>query len=194
MRSLTNGKRRLEGVLSDECRQRLNESFLDHTLRVATRVFSAKDCIVISPAQEVLARAQGFGVQTLLETSPPSLNGALTQGAAWAHAEGAEAVIALSCDLPWLQATDLEALAEALKPASVVVAPDQRGMGTNAMAMMLPQGIAYHYGANSCAKHAAAATAAGLTFQLLKRPGLERDIDTPEDFKAYHLASADAVG
>ncbi len=185
MRSLSNGKRRLASVLSDERRQQLNESFLDHTLRVATSVFAAKDCIVISPAEDVLSRAAGFGVQTLLEATPPSLNGALAQGAAWARAQGADGVIALSCDLPWLSAMDLEALAQALLPATVVLAPDKQGQGTNAMAMSPPEAMAYAYGPDSCARHVAAAAGAGLALRMLARPGLERDIDTPDDLKAY---------
>jgi 2-phospho-L-lactate guanylyltransferase len=189
MRSLSNGKRRLGGVLSDERRQQLNESFLDHTLRVATAVFSPNDCMVISPAPEVLARATGFGVQTLLEQAPPSLNNALALGAAWADADGIDAVIALSCDLPWLSAMDLQALAQALRPATVVLAPDRQGKGTNALGMAPPQAMSYAYGPDSCARHAAAAQLAGLAFQMLRRPGLETDIDTPDDLARYGLPS-----
>ena len=176
----TNGKSRLSAVLSDAEREALNRRMFAHIFAVATSVVPAERCIVISNAPEYrdIARAAGaFGE----EDAGTDLNAALTQGAMKAQSLGAAAVLSLSGDLPFLGPDDIVAMIEAAETADVVIATDHQHSGTNALLVRPPLAIAYLYGEDSLRAHHAATLRALLTAKIVDRPGLARDIDTPED-------------
>ncbi|HEX9234669.1 MAG TPA: hypothetical protein VF972_00130, partial [Actinomycetota bacterium] len=96
------------------------------------------------------------------------------QEAAWAS----ELAVLLS-DLPYLTPAELaEALAE---PGPVVAAPSASDGGTNLLVRRPPAAIPARFGRDSFAKHRWAARRAGLALTEVRRPGLEQDLDRPED-------------
>lgn len=181
VRPFEEGKRRLAPLLSAVERRALNARFFRHVLGVAAGVVPAGDCIVVGRSPEALALARRAGAQALCESLPGGLNAALEQAAAYALAQGAEAVLSLACDLPLLRADDLHALIARAVPGKVVIATDRAGEGTNALLVAPPCAIAYRYGPGSRDAHESAALAAGLAVETLRRAGLASDVDTPED-------------
>ncbi len=103
---------------------------------------------------------------------------------------GARRVLVLPADLPLVVPEDLQALlALASDPPSVVLAPDRRQDGTNAL-LVSPAGlIEYEFGPQSYDRHRAAALAAGARVAVCDRPGLALDLDLPEDLGVYREAS-----
>lgn len=185
VRPLHDGKQRLAPVLSSSQRHALNARFLQHTLQVATAVLPAAHCIVISRCEQLLADARARGMQAVHEHASHGLNGALSQGAQVACAQGADAVLSLSCDLPFLRTDDLHAMLRDHTPRSVRIATDACGQGTNALLMSPPLAIEYRYGIGSRLAHEHAAHAVGLRVECLRRPGLAHDIDTPGDLARF---------
>jgi 2-phospho-L-lactate guanylyltransferase len=173
------GKSRLAGVLSLEQRIRLNEHLFRRTLAIVCHVFTPGHVMVVSRDSSLLGIAAALGAHAITEHGF-ELNQALRQAADFPRLTGA--LLAISADLPRLEHEDVQALLAA--PDRVTIAPDRLGQGTNAM-LTNPAGcIPFRFGENSFALHCAAATALGVAPQIVNRPGLAFDLDTPEDLRA----------
>lgn len=181
VRPFEEGKQRLSPRLSPAQRRALNEYFFRHVIGVALNVMHARDCIVVSRSPEALEIADREGIQTLREDAPGGLNAALDQATTHAHAQGADTILAISCDLPLLQPEDLLALLSRAAPRRMVLGTDRTGEGTNALLISPPGAISYRYGTGSHRAHRAASHEAGLDFESFYSRGVASDVDTPID-------------
>jgi 2-phospho-L-lactate guanylyltransferase len=108
----------------------------------------------------------------------------LDQAASRARAQGASAVLSLSCDLPFLGPDDLRALiAAAHEGDGLAIACDRAGTGTNALLVSPVGAIPYLYGPDSFDRHRDAARRSGLSISTVRRAGLAFDVDTPDDLE-----------
>jgi 2-phospho-L-lactate guanylyltransferase len=97
-----------------------------------------------------------------------------------------EAVLVLPADLPLIQAGDVRALIEAVQdPPIVVIAPDRRRRGTNALLVAPPGTIKYEFGPDSFERHIRSAETAGARVEIIELPTLGLDLDAPEDLEIY---------
>ncbi|WP_068093522.1 2-phospho-L-lactate guanylyltransferase, partial [Novosphingobium rosa] len=136
------------------------------------------DVLVVSRDESALEQARKGGAMALRE-SCAGHNPALAQALLVLDRSRRAPVLIVSSDLPWLSVQDLEAM---LSPGGAVrIATDLAQRGTNALYLTQPTSLPLHFGEDSRAAHQAAATQAGLDCEIVLRPGLARDIDTPQD-------------
>ncbi len=105
-------------------------------------------------------------------------------------------VLILPADLPLLNSQDLQTLIRRSEPSPVVViAPDRRRDGTNAL-LVCPAGlIEYAYGPGSFKRHCERATQAGVRLEICDLPSISLDLDLPEDLELWHtLETKTTVG
>ncbi len=178
VRPLTEGKTRLAPALKPPDRAALAEAMFRHVLSVALATVPAGDCVVVSRSDAVLDIAAEAGASAMREAGF-ELNDALTQAVMSLSADAP--VLALFADLPLLTVADLAAMTAALDEADIVAASDWAGTGTNALLLRQPALILYRFGADSLSRHRAEATACGLRFAVVQRPGLSSDLDRPAD-------------
>ena len=202
VRSLTDGKRRLAPVLVPDERAALVRRMFLRTLEEA--IEAGPPVLVVSPDPAALSLARNRGATGLEEPRPVELNHALELAAREAAARGAAALLVVSADLPHLEAADLRAMlppptdspasarvpavpADELAPggALVRIAPDEAGIGTNALYVRPPGLLAFEYGETSCRRHLDQARARGARVERVDRPGLRFDLDTPDDLERY---------
>jgi len=107
------------------------------------------------------------------------LNASLTRAAQELRAQGAQRLLIVHGDLPFLTTEDVRALVLESAADAVVAAPDLAEAGTNALAYSLSCDFHTRFGPGSLAAHRLAAEAAGMHFQLVWRRGLAHDIDEP---------------
>ena len=82
-----------------------------------------------------------------------------------------------------LAAEDVKAiLAHRNDPPVVVIAPDRKKQGTNALFVCPPGLIDFMYGEGSFDKRCQGALDAGVRLEICNLPSLELDLDEPEDF------------
>jgi len=185
VRPFGEGKSRLADVLPPAERTALNRRMFAHVLGVATEVAAPENVVVVTRSAEVRDMAGSAGAGFVDERAS-SLNAALAQASDHARKRGASAVLSLSTDLPALTADDVRTLLDAAEDLPVcVIAPDHAGLGTNALLLSPPSAIPYLYGDGSAAAHRRAAETAGLRVAIVRRPGLARDIDTEQDYRAF---------
>ena len=182
-RGLEAAKTRLATVLTAGERGDLAAHLLRRVLRVAREAID--DIVVISPSAALSDLVEETGARLLVQRGM-GLNEGLDQARAAAIAEGVGTLLVLHGDLPELDVDDVEALAASVpEPASVAIAPDKTGSGTNGLALRPPDVIGFHFGAGSRAAHELAARVAGIEPVLVERPGLAFDLDTPDDLRGW---------
>jgi 2-phospho-L-lactate guanylyltransferase len=182
VKPLRRGKSRLSGVLSEEERTSLNRKLLAHTIDTLVELPELEHILVVSRDPEALALARDRGARTVLEDGNSHLNIALTRATVIATTYAARGILILPADLPQISAEDIQAMITAGQdPPIVVIAPDYRREGTNAM-LVNPAGlIQYDFGPNSFERHVAQAESKGVGVKVLDLPSLAHDVDLPED-------------
>ena len=184
VKPLRHGKSRLSGTLSEDERTQLNESLLEHTLETLANLKELEQVLVVSRDPHALAIARKHGARTVREDGSPHLNTALARATVVAKLHATRGVLILPADLPLLTRDDILALIErATNPPVVVIAPDRREKGTNAL-LMSPAGlIEYDFGEGSYQRHCKRAKKAGARLEIVKLPSLGLDLDLPEDLE-----------
>lgn len=190
IRSLTGGKTRLAGVLSQEARSALTARMVTRVIHAALSSDAIVSVVVVSPDPAALALASGVDarVDPVVQTSDrPGLLAALDLGREHAHQRGASGLLVLFGDLPLLDGDDVRNLVRRAVP--IVIAPDRHGEGTNALFLRLsamPEGdsFAFQFGEESYPKHVSEAHRLGLDVATSVGAGTAFDLDTPEDLAA----------
>jgi 2-phospho-L-lactate guanylyltransferase len=171
-------KTRLRAVLGDVARRNLVRDMLAHVVSAA-RAAATPDHTVM------LLGPDRHGLSESLPSLPDSgaeLNAVLTLTLRAAMRAKVDRVTIISADLPTIKPAELAELVD-LSTKNVVIAPDLAERGTNALSIPLPAGEAFRfrYGENSFTAHRAVAAHFGLPVTVIQRPGLQFDVDEPQD-------------
>jgi 2-phospho-L-lactate guanylyltransferase len=195
--TLEGAKTRLAGTLDAEERHDLVEDLLARTVTSALAVASLHDVLVVSPDRDVLTRAAEIGARTLRQRTR-GLNAGLNEARADVVAGGADVIVVLPIDLPFVTAEAVAAVIDPLLAAGtiatqVILVTDRHGTGTNALALRPPGVIDFCFGPESRRAHRAAAEAAGATYSEVGG-ALTVDLDTPEDLVFVESAGSERLG
>ncbi len=184
VKPLRRGKTRLAGVLSEDEREILNLSLIGHTLQVIKQVQGIEQILVVSSDTAVLALAREQGARTVMEDGHPGLNMALHRATMVAQMYSAQGVLIIPSDLPLLTPGDIDELIhQSDEPPVVVIAPDRRKKGTNAL-LIKPTGlISYQFGDDSFSKHCSQVEKFNLNLKIVMSETLGLDLDYPEDLE-----------
>lgn len=184
-KSANRAKSRLATLLSDEARAVLARTLLARVLTVVTHTPAIVNAVVISDDVGLRVIARLFGYQAIPDPGPePELNAALEAGRRYAVEHGADAVLVLPTDLPWLTKEALGAFVERVRQAEplVAIARDHQGLGTNALYQRPADAIPFRFGMGSARCHVALAEKAGLPLIEWSDPAFANDLDSPEDW------------
>jgi 2-phospho-L-lactate guanylyltransferase len=186
-------KLRLADALTAEQRAELVLAMLADVLSATLE--TGLPTYVLSPDQRVLALAEQMATNPLREEPETgSLNDALRHCFSSSF-RGASSALVLLADTPQVAAEDLVRLAERadgpqapsreIRSDRVVIVPDRRDDGTNALLLIPPAALAPQFGERSLAAHLRAAALAGIEAQVLRLPSLGLDVDTHADLALF---------
>jgi 2-phospho-L-lactate guanylyltransferase len=198
IRSLRHGKTRLSPVLSKVARETLLRGIADRVVTAAVDSGRIETILVVSPEAETLDWAAGFGPAVVAMPQPEhraGLNGAIDAGRAWALDHGASALVSLFADLPLIMPDDIRGLVDRTEP--VVLGPDRRGEGTNALLLRLAERgpeFRFAFGDGSLVKHLDEARRLRLNAAMHEAPGIAFDLDTPDDWSDFLEVTTDCLG
>jgi 2-phospho-L-lactate guanylyltransferase len=187
-KALGAAKTRLRSVLTREARLEFTLQMLRHTLGLCARL-PDKAGFFLCADSDVAGIADEFGA-VLVSTGAGGIRRDVALAAEDWRIFGRAAMLIVSADLPLLTQGDLQAVLAAWRDcAHVVLGPDLRGRGTNVMLVNEPEHFAYSFGEavgpGSFASHRSTAEGYGLPFAVVDRPGIELDIDLPEDLAIF---------
>src|SRR4051812_6374230 len=168
MKNLSEVKSRLAGTISQGQRSALALDMLQHVLGAISASGVIDAIAVISPEPAALGLPPGV---TGLEETGSGLNNVLEQGRKWAASTGAGALLVVLADLPLLTPQDISAMAGlAAGPDTVVLAPDRRGVGTNAMFVRPISRAHFSFGTSSYPVHRSRYIEAGMAVRTYSSP------------------------
>jgi 2-phospho-L-lactate guanylyltransferase len=159
----------------------------EHVLGVAARCRGVGEIVVATDSDEVAAALweRDRGARVVRDLPGSGLGAVIDR--ALAEISG-EAAIVLMSDLPALQARDLETIAGGLAAADVVLSPDHRDEGTNALGIVMSRRFETRFGhSDSFRRHLSAARELCLRVEVARSPGLTLDVDLPEDLSLHSV-------
>lgn len=184
VKALALAKSRLAPVLTPAERRRLVLDMFERVLATLGRA-----CVsavwVVSADPELLALAAARRANPIAERGG-GLNAALEQARRAAEASGAQALVVVPADVPLLTPADIGALLALLRGgADVVLAPDEAGRGTNALALRARAELPFSFGEGSAERHLRLAAERGLIVRRHHSPTLALDVDDPPSLARY---------
>jgi 2-phospho-L-lactate guanylyltransferase len=184
VKPLKRGKSRLASVLSEDERTVLNQTLLVNTIKTLNEVPEIDKILVVSRDPHALALAREYHARTVLEDGSPELNTALRRAVMVAQAYQANEILVLPADLPLIKAADLrDFIARSGNPPEVIIAPDRRHDGTNALYINPAGLIEFRYGVGSFNVHLELARKANAKVQVIEDSAFGLDLDLPEDLE-----------
>jgi 2-phospho-L-lactate guanylyltransferase len=184
LKELTRAKSRLGGVLTPEERETLSLTLLDSTV-AALKVSERVDRIAVVTAEREVCIERG--VEWLPDTG--ELNSALQAAVEVVASEGAETVLIVPADLPYIEGQSIREMVDGAGDAAIAAARTADG-GTGALLMRLAEPIRPSFGPDSYKRHLALARERGLSPSEVEVPGLSFDLDTEEDLAAFRSSTS----
>jgi 2-phospho-L-lactate guanylyltransferase len=174
-------KQRLATGLDGEQRRTLMEAMVGDVLEAIGEARTIERIVVVSGDPTAQELAAAVGAEVVPDPEDGGHVGAALAGIAHAEVAGATCVVLLAGDCPLLDPRELDRLLTGMPERYVGIVPDRHGTGTNALALSPPGAIVPAFGEGSCARHVAAARAAGIPFNVEELASLGLDLDTPAD-------------
>jgi len=184
VKSFAQAKQRLRNGLSSHDRRALVEAMFADALVALGRVATLERIVVVSGDRVAQRIAGGYGA-TVIEDDERGHNSAAIRGIQAMLEDGIERTLLVPGDCPMLTAADINALLDhPVGERSVLIVPDRRGTGTNALLLTPPNVLAPNFGPDSRRRHLAEASAAGVPAEVVELESLALDIDTTDDLEA----------
>ena len=180
LKTLSQSKRRLSAVLNDEQRSDLVEAMAQDVL----------SCLMRHPEIEAVHVVCGEGWTRDVFPEGPLVvwqeaeshdHGLIAAYEMVAARTGAERLLFIHADLPFLGQEDISAVIAASLDRHAVFSPDFTETGTNAVLRWRHQSLPLCFGKDSFARHQQAAKAAETRWRVVRASGVARDVDEPED-------------
>jgi len=173
VRSFDDAKRRLAPAIDAAARARLGAAV---ALRTAQAARAAGAGVAVVTADDAVA-AWAFEHDLEVVREPqPGLDAAAAAGVAVA-AGRAEAWSVIHADLPLVEPADLAAVFAGVTGGTIVLAPSHDG-GSSVVASSIAE-FPFAYGPASFHRHLRRGVERGLAIQVVARPGVALDVDTP---------------
>jgi 2-phospho-L-lactate/phosphoenolpyruvate guanylyltransferase len=194
IKSFEQAKQRLRHELAAHDRRALVEAMFADVLVALGRVHTLERIVVVSGDRVAQRIAAGYGA-TIVEDDERGHNTAAARGITTLQQDGIERVLLVPGDCPLLSAADLNILlTHRSGERSVLIVPDRHGTGTNALLLTPPDVLAPSFGPDSCRRHLADASAAGVPAECVELDSLGLDVDTPDDLDALRRTLAGTHG
>lgn len=186
LKSFSNAKQRLSGLLTEVERRRLSRAMAHDVLTTLTQSGELAGITLVSPDPNVESLAAKFACTFLLESDlgVSGLNTAVGAVVDKLAAEGIDDVMVVHTDLPLLDGEELTSLlrthASSDSP-TLTIATDRHGLGSNCVVGSPASRLEFCFGPDSLSRHVKQGREKGMTVNVVESPGLSLDVDTPDD-------------
>jgi 2-phospho-L-lactate guanylyltransferase len=159
---------------------------LRDVLEATSKAKNLAGILVVTSEGEAMGLAKQFGAEVLVEKTSCGLNAAIKRAGNLLTDKNYAGMIIIPGDVPLVQSTEIDdIIANHGTAPAVSIAPAWDQGGTNAMVSTPADVIDLCFGVDSYNAHIEAAKRAGLDPETINAPGLELDIDTPDDITAF---------
>jgi 2-phospho-L-lactate guanylyltransferase len=186
IKNLAGAKQRLSPILTPEERFALAQAMCEDVLEALAHWQSRPPVAIVTTDSYACDLAARFNFEVIADTNAGETS-AIEMATAVCRERGAESTLVVPADIPLINPSELQKIADSAPQTGVVLVPDAARRGTNAAWRCPADLFPLRFGNDSFLPHLAAAKATGLPCVVLELPGIARDVDRPEDL--YELAS-----
>jgi len=184
LNNLAKAKSRLDPALTADDRRTLMLAMAEDVLAALGGVAGIERILLVSNEPEAGSLLRDRPLEVFYSADHEGLNRELEDAAAYALAQGADRVLILHADLPWLTAGVLRNFIDGCPANSICIAGCKLASGTNALLAPLPLPLSLVFGVNSLQGFRDAAAARSLDLRVIANERLSRDIDSPADLES----------
>jgi 2-phospho-L-lactate guanylyltransferase len=190
VKHLAASKGRLSSILSPEDRKRLTLVMLEDVL-TAIKCSSIEKIVVVGSDLRVGDLAMDADIVYISEEIS-GLNRSIRVSIEWCRKEGADSILVLPADVPFLSSTDIDRIVELSEGTdSVMVLSPSEDWGTNALYLRPPNLIPASFGRGSFNRHIRLASDKCVRVKVYYSSSLALDVDTKKDLqRASKISSA----
>lgn len=182
VKETSQAKQRLAAVLSRAQRQELALAMLEDVLAALAVVPALAGILVVTADCAAAAIAARHRARVMSEGARGGHTSAV---AAAARQLGRDGMLALPGDIPLVEPDDIRQLivahGDAAQRRAFTITPARDDRGSNAVLCSPAGAVPLRFGADSFFPHLAAARSCGIEPQVVRRPRIALDIDTPDD-------------
>jgi 2-phospho-L-lactate guanylyltransferase len=180
---LDRAKRRLAPLLPEEARGRLSLAMVADVLAALAEVEDIERILLVSSEPEAGGLVARGNFEVFYSAQSEGMNRELEQAAAYASSQGAQRVLIVHGDLPYLTAQAIRKFLAAAPPDGMQAAACKLGSGTNILLTPVPLRAPLVFGRHSLRRFRQLAEDGGLRLDIVRDPRLAADIDDPADFE-----------
>jgi 2-phospho-L-lactate guanylyltransferase len=181
-------KSRLSGVLAPDERRSFNHAMLQDVLEAITNCTEIEKIVLVSDDPAVTLLADKYSAELFSErhANARNLNEALGAACDQLSDRCVGKILIVHSDMPLLRTADVEALllCGADEGNDVVLGPDLINVGTNAMLFSAAERPSMLYGRDSFSRFKVDVRRRGLSYAVVRQPGIGQDVDTAADLLA----------
>lgn len=182
VKSLSNAKQRLSGVLAASQRKELARNCLLDVLDALADSALLDGVAIVSGDREALAIAQMRGLRHIVMNIDSGQSAAVTHASRELRNSGIVKTVTVPGDVPLVTSGEIDQVCRSIDDTpSLTFVPNSDSTGTNSIATSLPGLIPYQFGDNSFARHRRSAQSIRIEYKILHLPYLGLDIDTEQD-------------
>ena len=175
---------RLSEHLSRDQRKEMTQILATQVIEALYSVQSIEKIVVLSNERQWLKSFDNQKIIILKDPEIKKLKAKITHAANWIQSQGADQMLYLSVDLPFVQEKDItKFITEHQGGLSIVKAHKENG--TNALILDFPAILEFQFGVNSFDKHLATAKAQKINTKIVEIKNLSLDIDTWDDLQEF---------
>lgn len=182
IKRLDRAKRRLAPVLDSGLRAELVLAMLNDVLEVLAGVESVSRILVVSNEPEAGSMLHAGKHEVFYSAASEGMNRELEQAAAYASSQGAQRVLVVHSDLPYLTEYAIRKFLTAAPKQGPHAAACKLGTGTNLLLLPLPLSIPLVFGKDSLRQFEELSARAGQELKVIHDPRLAEDVDDPDDY------------
>lgn len=186
LKDLVDAKSRLAGLLRPSERRALAQAMAEDVLSALRNTPAVARITLVSDDPVAALLAQKYEAECWTEASLGcrGLNALIGCATGNLMRETSGPLLVLHADLPLLAPLDIVGvLARQREIGGLVIGCDRQGSGTNLLAFDAAGVPQFSFGADSCARHLAAARRAGITAEVMRSAGIASDVDEARDLR-----------
>jgi 2-phospho-L-lactate guanylyltransferase len=192
LKSSERAKSRLAAALDAEQRRQLFFSLAERVILALNESRNIDAVAVVTSSREVAAFAKVLHAIPIMQEADVGMAPALEQALQSLLAMQPGRVLMVPGDLPLITAPAVDGIFDAQSSGEhVVLVPDRRREGTNALLCSPPNVISPCFGADSFARHLSVARTAGIATTVAEIDELALDLDCVEDLDHLRQRSGD---
>jgi 2-phospho-L-lactate guanylyltransferase len=178
-------KQRLAPAVPAQLRQQLALTMLEDVLSAVSKAQGLAGILMVTLDAQASDLAQRYGARILRDGADQGHTGAVAAAARFLAGEGAGGMMQLPGDIPLVTPEEVSLVLAKHKAApSFTIVPSHDDFGSNTIVVSPPTAVPLSFGDDSFFPHLKTAQRCGIDPQIVRLPGIGRDIDNADDLNA----------